>query len=369
MLITRLEARDFRLFGNVRLDPHPGFNLITGENGAGKTSLVEALHVLGRGGSWRVAQGLLARDGSQAWQVVGEIDDASGAPPQSLKVSWRDKETWIERGLGQMALAELVRWLPLQILDPGMHRMLEEGPGVRRRFLDWGLFHVEQRLMPAWTRARRALRQRNTVLREGGSARLLAPWNRELAESAEQLSALRQAHVLDLEARSGNLLAALLPGELWQLHFARGWDAGRSYLEVLEASEERDRRHGQTMSGPQRAELRFYTRHAGEGQGAAEGVKGRISRGQQKLLLVALVLAQCWIVAERSGRVPILLLDDFTAELSAEYQKRLLQALLEYPGQKFVTALEHPEAVARDLDAGMFHVEHGALIPGVRRQA
>jgi len=361
MLITRLEARDFRLFGSLGLDAHPHFNLIVGDNGAGKTSLLEALHVLGRGGSWRAAAPQLARDGTQAWQVAGEIADASGAPPERLKLSWQDQEIRIEFGQAGMALSELVRQLPLQILDPGMHRMLEEGPGIRRRFLDWGLFHVEHQFMPAWKRARRALRQRNVVLREGGSPRLLAPWNHELAESAEQLSTLRLAHAKEVEARSQLLLAGLLPGERWQLRYSRGWDAERTYLEVLEAGAERDRRHGQTMSGPQRAELRFYTAHDGGGEGADQAVKGRISRGQQKLVVVAFALAQCWIVAERGGRVPVLLLDDFSAELSAEFQRRLLQALLAYPGQKFVTALERPEAMDRTLDGSMFHVEHGAL--------
>ena len=368
MLISQLQARDFRLFANLQLDAHPRFNLITGDNGAGKTSLLEALHVLGRGGSWRVLPAQLARDGTQAWQVAGQVVDPSGVPPELLKLTWREREIAIEFGQGDLALSELVRRLPLQILDPGMHRMLEEGPGIRRRFLDWGVFHVEHRFMPTWKRARRALRQRNAMLREGGSVAMLAPWNRELAESAEQLSALRRAHALEVEARSQALLADLLPGERWQLRYSQGWDADRAYLEVLEASLERDRRHGLTMSGPQRAELGFYTSHMsgseadGEG-GPAKSVKGRISRGQQKLLVAAFILAQCWIVAERGGRVPVLLLDDFSAELSSEFQTRLLKILLAYPGQKFVTALELAGPLKNTPDAHMFHVEHGLLRP------
>ena len=92
MLISQLQARDFRLFGNLLLDAHPRFNLITGDNGAGKTSLLEALHVLGRGNSWRVLPAQLARDGTQAWQVAGQIVDPSGAPPDLLKLTWRDRE-------------------------------------------------------------------------------------------------------------------------------------------------------------------------------------------------------------------------------------------------------------------------------------
>jgi len=362
MLITRLEARDFRLFGELGLDAHPRFNLVVGDNGAGKTTLLEILHVLGRGASWRVQQPQqLVQDGKQAWQVRGRLDEGGGAPPELLRVTWKDRETRIELGESVLALSELVRRVPMQILDPGMHRMLEEGPGIRRRFLDWGVFHVEHSFMPVWRRARRALNQRNAVLRDNGSAQLLAPWNKELAEAAEQLSTLRRRHAAEVEARSQALLQRLLPGESWQLRYAQGWDAERSYLEVLEANVERDRRQGMTTSGPQRAELGFYTA-PGEGQ-AARAVKGRISRGQQKLLVAAFVLAQCWIVAERGGRVPALLLDDFAAELSAEFQGRLLALLLDYPGQKFVTALE-PAGVLKNLpSAHMFHVEHGVLKP------
>ncbi|HWY25483.1 MAG TPA: DNA replication and repair protein RecF, partial [Nevskia sp.] len=328
MLITRLEARDFRLFGELALDAHPQFNLVIGDNGAGKTSLLESLHVLGRGASWRVLPSQLVRDGAHAWQVRGRVDEGTGAPAELLRVTWKDRETSIELGQAALGLSELVRRVPLQILDPGMHRMLEEGPGIRRRFLDWGVFHVEHSFMPVWRRTRRALSQRNAVLREGGAAQLLAPWDRELAESAEQLSALRCAHAAEVETRSQRLLQRLLPGESWQLRYAQGWDAERPYLEVLEANLERDRRHGLTSSGPQRAELGFYTSHAGEDGHGPKAVKGRISRGQQKLLVAAFVLAQCWIVAERGGQLPVLLLDDFSAELSAEFQVRLLALLL-----------------------------------------
>ncbi|MBV8062584.1 MAG: hypothetical protein JOY51_03265, partial [Nevskia sp.] len=146
-----------------------------------------------------------------------------------------------------------------------------------------------------------------------------------------------------------------------QLRYAQGWDAERPYLEVLEANLERDRRHGLTSAGPQRAELGFYIA-ASETHGA-KAAKGRISRGQQKLLIAAFILAQCWIVGERGGRMPVLLLDDFSAELSAEFQGRLLRLLLDYPGQKFVTALERSGVLKNLTEGHMFHVEHGVLRP------
>ncbi len=261
-------------------------------------------------------------------------------------MTWRDREIAIEYGEGELALSELVRRLPLQILDPGMHRMLEEGPGIRRRFLDWGVFHVEHRFMPTWKRARREPASAQRHAARGQYAEHGALERGSWPESARQLSspASGPCRLRWKPAAPGIAGGACCRANAGGCATAQGWDADRGYLEVLEASLERDRRHGLTMSGPQRAELGFYTAHLGmhpDGEGgAAKAVKGRISRGQQKLLVAAFILAQCWIVAERGGRVPVLLLDDFTAELSSAFQTRLLQALLAYPGQKFVTALE-----------------------------
>ncbi|MDR3416387.1 MAG: DNA replication and repair protein RecF [Nevskia sp.] len=358
MLISQLQARDFRLFSALRLEAHPQFNFITGDNGVGKTSLLEAVHVLGRAASWRVPAAQLARDGTVAWRVTGQVEEEAGVPAQTVRITWQDRETGIDWGGQPLGLSELVRKIPLQILDPGMHKLLEEGPGIRRRVLDWGVFHVEHSFLETWRRARRALRQRNVVLREGGNPRLLAPWNHELAEAGELLTAKRLAHVAELEKRTRRLLEQLLPGEQWELRYSRGWDADRSYLEVLESSAERDRRLGLTAAGPQRAELGFYGGSADRGTTA---VKGRISRGQQKLLIAAFTLAQCAIVAERSGGMPILLVDDFSAELSAGFQGRLMQAVEAYPGQKFITALEPLALMKKVPSAHMFHVEHGAL--------
>ena len=355
MHIARLQARSFRLFQALDLEAHPQLNLVFGGNGEGKTSTLEALYVLGRGSSYRAASPALVRDGDQAWALEAAIDAGRSAPAERLNLQWREHATRIGWGNETLPVLELVRRLPVQLIDPGTHRLLEEGPGIRRRSLDWGVFHVEQSFLAVWKRAHRALRQRNSALRSGASSQSLDAWDRELAEATEPLTALRSDHVERLAGETRTMLQTLLPGEDWNLEFSAGWDNRRPYQEVLAASRDRDRQRGLTLSGPHRAELGFYR--------AGRAVKGRISRGQQKLLIAAFVLAQCRLILAGGGQAPVLLVDDFSAELSAEFQRRLLGALLGYPGQKFVAALEREEPL-RGLGAcRMFHVEHGGLRP------
>ena len=353
MHIARLQARSFRLFQALDLEAHPGLNLIVGGNGEGKTTTLEALYVLGRGSSYRAASPALVRDGGQAWALEAAVDAGPAAPPERLALQWREHATRIAWGNEVLPVLELMRRLPVQIIDPGTHRLLEEGPGIRRRSLDWGVFHVEQSFLQVWKRAHRALRQRNSALRSGASSESLDAWDRELAEAAEPLTGLRRRHAERLAAEVQAGLRDLLPGEDWSLEFAAGWDQRRTYLEVLTAGRERDRQRGLSLAGPHRAELGFYR--------AGRAVKGRISRGQQKLLIAAFVLAQCRLILAARAVAPVVLVDDFSAELSVEFQRRLLDALEAYPGQKFVAVLEREGPLKEAGNCRVFHVEHGAL--------
>jgi DNA replication and repair protein RecF len=357
MWFGSVRGRDFRAFERFALTPHPRHNLVLGDNGAGKTSLLEALCVLTRGASPRAAPAALVRDGSSDWHLKATVG-TSGAPQDG-----REVEVWWGAGRCSAVLdgarqtqAQLAASLPLQVIDPARVRIVEGDPTVRRRLLDWGLFHVEQRFLPCWRRLRVALAQRNAALRQGAPSSALAPWDREFEIVALELDDMRQRYWRELEPALQGQLATLLPGERWEVRYARGWSSQRTLAEALARSHGQDRRLQRTTNGPHRAELWF----AQDGHPA----RGRASRGQQKLLVAALVLAQCRLIERKTGRAPVVLLDDFCAELSAAAQARLWAELAGYAGQVFVSALEFPEA-ARGADLAVFHVEHGT----VRRQA
>lgn len=354
MPLTRLSLSHFRNITAAELELSPRFNLIVGANGSGKTSLLEAIFYLGRVRSFRTGKPRhLIQTGAERFQLIGRLAAADGT----------EKTLGIERGprgqtlrfAGQPVrqLAELVRALPIQLLHPDSHLILEGGPRYRRRYLDWGVFHVEHAYYGAWQRYSRALRQRNAALRAGARARDLAAWTPALLEAAEALHALRARYIDRLLPYVRTNLAALvdLPG--LEFRYQPGWPEEEGLEAALAARLDSDARRGFTQAGPHRADLLPVL----DGVPAIE----RVSRGQQKQLVTALLLAQAELMMETNRQTCLFLIDDLPAELDAGHRSRVLQRLHNLGSQVFVTTTD-AEAIPATADAGRrFHVEHGQL--------
>lgn len=327
---------------------------MVGGNGAGKTTLLESLHVLGRGSSHRGAASLLTTDGESAWALEARIATAAGLyPPNHLQVRWLDRRTSIELDGSAIPISELVRKLPVLLLDPGAHRILEEGPGIRRRYIDWGVFHMEHRFHALWTRMSRALRQRNAGLRSHAPNRELVVWDRELVSAADDITMLRRAYLEKLEHAVRDYWSRLLADPDWQLRFYPGWKDEQPYADVLARNLEGDRKIGHTREGPHRAELQILSDN--------RQLKDRVSRGQQKMLVAALIMAQCELYRQQHGAAPVLLVDDLAAELSRDSQALLLAECERYAGQKVIAALEYSDLLKHSKEHCMFHMEHGHI--------
>lgn len=354
MALLELGIRDLRNLQAVDLRPGPGVNLITGANASGKTSLLEAVYFLGRGRSFRTHRlERLVRRGADTVQVFGRIGaESRGAIPVGVERNRQGTRVRLG-GRDVKTLAELVAALPIQMITPHSHKLLEEGPRYRRQFLDWGVFHVEPAFLPAWQRFRRALKQRNAALRNA-PVEAAAAWEPELAQAAEALDQLRAQYVQRLTAALPGYLDPLLGSLPVALAYWRGWSAERAFGDVLTQQRGQDREQGFTGQGPHRAELVISV----EGRPAA----GHVSRGQQKILVAALLLAQAGLFQAVTGRRCVLLVDDVAAELDAEHRARLLGQAVAMEAQAFVTAIEAPWA-GELLPAGarMFHVEHGKV--------
>lgn len=357
MHLARLRAENFRLFEHLSLQPHRRLNFIYGPNAAGKTSLLEAIFVLGRGKSFRgQSPAELAGAAGRHWALRTERAGDDDAPAERLGAAWApDTGVALRTGSEAVSIASRVRQLPVQILEPEMHRLLQDGPAYRRSFLDWGVFHVEPAFWPAWRRFQRALRQRNQTLRQALPDAAVAAFEPELAAAATAVDGLRRAHLEAIAPRARALIGELLETGEWAFDLAAGWAAGRDYAGLLAAHRERDRRMGTSVEGPHRAELRIR----------AGGIpaRQRVSRGQQKLLIAALLLAQAEAIQAATGAAPILLVDDLAAELAPAFLARFVQVLERYPGQLFVTAFEAPPRATAAAPAAAFHVEHGCLTP------
>lgn len=353
MPLASLQVEQFRCLEKVGLSFDPHYNLFVGPNASGKTSLLEALFFLGRGRSFRTRRlARLIRSGQPEFTLVGRV--ARDGRETVLGVRGTRHATEIRvAGAAASSAAELAEHFPPQIIDPEVHKLLEEGPGRRRRFLDWGVFHVEPAFMGVWQRYHRALRQRNAALRRADAAQLVSAWQAELVAAGEQLAEMRAAYLGSLAGPLAEIGRMLLGLEV-TLVYHRGWSAEATLAEALAASWERDLRYGMTHAGPHRADVVARV----EGMEAKE----RVSRGQQKLVAAALTLAQLRFQEDSGPGRSALLLDDPAAELDAANLERLLSAVRSLPVQLFVTSLR-ADLQSLGAPGRMFHVERGAIVP------
>ena len=348
-MLERLGGVHFRCLRDFQLEFSPGTNVLFGDNGAGKTSVLEAIYLLGRARSFRSSTLThLVTTGEQDLAVNGKVLDADGHERQ-LGLKWvGGRSGGSVDGRDADGLTELARLFPVEIIDTQVQELVRGGPGVRRRFLDWGVFHVKHTFLDAWRRYQRALRQRNAGLKDGAAPAALAPWEAEMSLHGAILSEARAQYVDELKEGLDDVVQDLL-GLPTVLQYSRGWPSSMSLEEALARAQERDRARGITSVGPHRADLDISV--------AGQVARDHASGGQQKLVACALVLGQVRLVGETLGAPPILLIDDPGAEVADSRLDRLLEWTLSLCEQRFVTGLARSV-----IDSGaesVFHVEQG----------
>jgi DNA replication and repair protein RecF len=353
MTLRSLQVTDFRCLQRVNLVPDPDFTLISGPNASGKTSLLESIYLLGRGRSFRTRRlDHLTRRGASRFVVFGEASTGNRDISIGVEGSSSGLRARVD-GRSAASLAELALALPTQIIDPEVHKLIEEGPTRRRRFMDWGVFHVEHGFVSHWQKYQQALKQRNAALKARQPREVTSVWDSELIRHGEVITEARARYVELLLPQVQEVGRRLLGGEV-SFSFRTGWLKGQPLEEALLNSWDADRERGSTLVGPQRAELHVQM------NGVA--AKDEVSRGQQKLLAAALLLAQLKLFGTDSPTRPVLLLDDPAAELDGERLGLLLDEVRAMPLQLFVTSLsERVDA----LGAPGLHVrfDQGALLP------
>lgn len=337
MRVISLDMAGFRNLQQARMDCSPGLNLLIGPNASGKTSVLEALYFLGRGRSFRARQPReLIQTGATAFRVVAVMSSSDDRRriPVGMERTARELTARID-GVPTRSLAELARQTPVLLLNPDSHRLLEDGPQQRRRFMDWGLFHAEPGFLDAWRRYGAALRHRNAALRSGAAHRVIDAWDGDLAAAATLLDRWRETFCEALGGVLERLAGETLGQGGVQVDYRRGWPLEppeRGFAEWLRTGRDQDRQQSHTRIGPHRAD--FAIRIAGRPPAEA------LSRGQQKLLVIALVLAQAELYRRHVGDACILLIDDLPAELDLSNRVRVMQTLAALDTQLFVTAIE-----------------------------
>ena len=353
MRLTELTVRNVRCLASIDIKPAAGLNFIIGDNGSGKTSLLEAIHILSRARSFRTSpHQRLINSAAESLTVFGRIT-ADDKPSFTMGVQ-REKDNLRFKlsGMDSARILDMLRALPVQVVSPDLHALLERGPTQRRRFMDWGVFHVEHEFHTVWGRYHRALQQRNAGLRERQSAAQIKVWDTELVTTAEKMDELRARHVVDLEVKLSTVEMPWPAGAV-SLDYQRGWSQSDNLASLLDSHLARDQRIGYTSVGPHRADLRLQW----QGRQAAD----MASRGEQKLLIAMLLLLQAELVGEKTEVPPILLIDDMAAELGAHYRERFVHAVSESGLQAFLSFLESSQIPGIWPGSGMFHVKHGLI--------
>ncbi|CAD5107087.1 DNA replication/repair protein RecF [Zestomonas carbonaria] len=361
MSLSRVTVTAVRNLHAVTLSPSPRINILHGANGSGKTSLLEAIHLLGLARSFRSLrlQPVIQYE-QAACTVFGQVEIPEGGRC-NLGVSRDRQGEFLIRIDGQNArsAAQLAEVLPLQLINPDSFRLLEGAPKIRRQFLDWGVFHVEPRFLSAWQRLQKALRQRNSWLRHGTlDTASQAAWDRELCLASDEIDAYRRAYIQALKPVFESTLRELVELDGLTLSYYRGWDKDRELSEVLSSSLGRDQQLGHTQAGPQRADLRLRL--------GANNAADILSRGQQKLVVCALRIAQGHLVGQAKRGQCIYLVDDLPSELDEQHRRALCRLLEELNCQVFITCVDHEllrDGWRADTPVAMFHVEHGRITP------
>jgi DNA replication and repair protein RecF len=351
--IDLLTVQRLRILKSAHLQPSPRVNLIIGPNAAGKTSLLEAIDVLSRGRSFRshLVESLLTN------RETSFTISARLLRPEGLKINVGVERSRIASrlridGENATSIADLAALLPVQVLHPESHQLIQGGPAHRRAYLDWGVFHVEPGFIQAWRHYRRALSQRNAALRSSPAG--ARHWDLELSEEAQTIDAHRSAYMQELAPTLKTCFEKLLGACEIEVAYRRGWTAEIDLAVVLERELAVDAQRGYTGSGPHRAEVdvRVHGRQAST----------VVSRGQQKLLSAALTLAQTQLFVHQTGLPCVVLVDDLPAELQVENRERLLAELAATNAQVFMTSTE-ANLINLDYwsDQKTFHVEQGHI--------
>ncbi len=368
-MLQSLSLQNFRNFDQATLSDLRRVNVISGSNGSGKTSLLEAIHCLGSSRSFRTRKWQsLIRHGSEGFLIAGQLDHPQrGRERLGIQRERQSKNPLVKyRGVVLRSAGELAGVLPLQLIDSSAFQLLEGAPEVRRQWLDWGVFHVEQhRFVESWRRYRKALAQRNALLRRGVvTETALRPWTEELIRSGERVHALRLAQFERLVPLIQETYEAINQdtGSAVPLtyHYHAGWEVNRYSLEErLRLAITTDTELGYTRHGPHRADVRFKV----DGRSALEV----LSRGQLKTALCCIRIAQAKLLAQY-GIKSAFLIDDLSAELDPDRRRLVVQALLALDMQLFMTSIESHDL--GDCLGGCpseqlqrFHVKHGRVSP------
>lgn len=331
-------------------------NVFYGENGAGKTSVLEAIHLLAMTRSFTQPRTRTAVSlGAETLQVIADSSELGILTHQRQT---NGKYRVLLNSKPVTSISTLAHSLPAQLIYSGTFSLLEGSPSERRKFLDWGVFHKTDSFLNDWRNFQKCLKNRNSLLRSGKIDRSeLLVWERGFVDASTRIDQARKEYLGVFGPVFKELLSQLTDLEAVELSYSRGWDKSRELEEVLESQKDRDSKIGYTQAGPQRADLRIKVNRL--------NAVDVLSRGQQKLVICALKIAQSALLQSQLTQPTIFLIDDLPSELDERHIKKLCRLLENIGCQVFMTAVESASLIKvwhKPEQVRMFHVEHGSVL-------
>lgn len=346
MYLTELKLTGFRCYSSLDLKIPAEANpvVVVGQNGAGKTSILEAIYLCTRGRSFRTSllREVIARDKAESLIGITFIsDDVKHRIYQSIQKSAREIRIDGRRARGWAEIAEAI---PVQYVDGETAYLVDGGPHYRRRFLDWVLFHVEQGFLDVWKAWRQSYRQ---MLAARSYGKEINPWLETFERHSEALSRYRYEIVRQLSHGVESKIALPTFMKNIRLSFRRGWKDGQPLKVMVKRFFENSSNSAPLPYGPQRDDLQIFLNGA---------PASHFSRGQKKLLVFVLLQAQIQLI-RKCDRRTILLVDDLASDLDARNQMDAYHLLKENVDQLWLTAINGTTWKSHENRASLFHVK------------
>jgi len=354
-MLSTLHIHNLRNITEARVDFCQHFNVLHGANGSGKTSVLESIYLLSTGKSFRSNQvSKIIQENKQNFTLFGKILLEN---QQNTTLGFSRSITTNEvkfNGESVKKRSEVTKQLPVLVITQDSHKLIEGGPSTRREFLDWELFHVKQDFLQVWQNYRKLLKNRNMALASNASQSEIEAWNVGLAQFGLLYTNYRMDYIDELIPIFEKYLRKLLGEVDVTIRYIFGWNKEIELIDCLNKQYEKDKYSHRTEYGPHRADFRVLL----DGKDA----KDTVSRGQQKLIVYALNLAQSEIFKNQTGKQALLLFDDLSSELDSNHLKRLLNLLDTEFSQVFITTANLESIPLEILKTfSVFHVEHGAV--------
>ncbi len=355
MSLQKLDIYNVRNILEQSITPSPALNFIYGKNASGKSALIEAIFLLGRAKSFRTSsiKSVISFEQDNLIVSAQVLQGKGSSLHLGILMNGKDVEIRINQQTSQKR-SDLAYGLPLQIIHPKSFELLDASAQIRREFLDWGIFNHEENFLPVWRKYKKALAQRNALLKTKATNQFYV-WNKELANYGTIVNEYRLQYLEKLKPLLSKSIARFVTLSDIDIKLIPGWDAAKQLEQQLSDDLEKDLRYGFTHSGPHRGDFHMLVN--------STLAKDVVSRGQLKLLVTCLKLAQVELMFRERDSFGCILIDDFAAELDKENRTKVLQYLCEIQCQVFITATEVNDfGDLRPIENyKMFHVEHGNI--------